>query len=395
MPETVFEVDLGKSMFDQDTPGHNRWHPDIPAVASVNPGAEFRVECMDWTDGQIHNNDDATEVRDVDLTRCHMLSGPIAVNGARPGDLLVVDILDIGAAPTAGEGREPWGYTGIFARDNGGGFLTDHFPQAHKAIWDFHGIDATSRHIPGVRFAGLTHPGLFGPAPSHALLAEWNRREQALIDTDPDRVPPLALPPLEQMALPGTLQGRDRDRVAREGARTIPPREHGGNVDIKNLTRGAQIWMPVYVDDALFSVGDLHFSQGDGEITFCGAIEMAGWIDFGVDLIRDGVSRYNVSSPLFKLSHVEPRYSEYLCFEGVSVDEGGTQHYMDVTVAARQAYLNAIEYLKGFGYTGEQAYLLLSCAPIEVRIGGVVDIPNACVSVALPTEIFDQDVYPS
>lgn len=115
MPETVFEVDLGKSMFDQDTPGHNRWHPDIPAVASVDPGVEFRVECMDWTDGQIHNNDDASEVRDVDLTRCHMLSGPIAIKGARPGDLLVVDILDIGAAPTAGEGREPWGYTGIFA----------------------------------------------------------------------------------------------------------------------------------------------------------------------------------------------------------------------------------------------------------------------------------------
>lgn len=395
MPPTVFEVDASKSMFDHDPPGHNRIHPDIPAVASVNPGDEFRVECLDWTNGQIRNNDSPDDVRDIDLTPCHVLSGPIAISGAEPGDLLVVDILDIGGYPTAGEGTEPWGYTGIFAKENGGGFLTDHFPEAHKAIWDFHGIDTTSRHVPGVRFTGLTHPGLFGPAPSHELLAEWNRREQELISTDPERVPPLALPPLEQGALVGTLSGEARDRVAREGARTIPPRENGGNVDIKNLTRGARIWFPVFVNDALFSVGDLHFSQGDGEITFCGAIEMAGWIDFGVELIKGGVGKYGVVNPLFKLGHYEPRYSEYLCFEGVSVDEEGTQHYMDATVAARRAYLNAIEHLSHFGLTREQAYILLSTAPIEVRYSGLVDIPNACCSVYVPTEIFEQDVYPS
>jgi formamidase len=395
MPPTVFEVDPSKSMFDHDPPGHNRIHPDIPAVASVNPGDEFRVECLDWTNGQIRNNDSPDDVRDIDLTPCHVLSGPIAISGAEPGDLLVVDILDIGAYPTAGEGTEPWGYTGIFARENGGGFLTDHFPEAHKAIWDFHGIDTTSRHVPGVRFTGLTHPGLFGPAPSRELLAEWNRREGELISTDPERVPPLALPPLEQGALLGTLSGEARDRAAREGARTIPPRENGGNVDIKNLTRGARVWFPVFVNDALFSVGDLHFSQGDGEITFCGAIEMAGWIDFGVDLIKGGVGKYGVVNPLFKLGHFEPRYSEYLCFEGVSVDEQGTQHYMDATVAARRAYLNAIEHLSHFGLTREQAYILLSTAPIEVRYSGLVDIPNACCSVYVPTEIFEQDVYPS
>jgi formamidase len=382
-------------MFDHDPPGHNRIHPDIPAVASVNPGDEFRVECLDWTNGQIRNNDSPDDVRDIDLTPCHVLSGPIAISGAEPGDLLVVDILDIGAYPTAGEGTEPWGYTGIFARENGGGFLTDHFPEAHKAIWDFHGIDTTSRHVPGVRFTGLTHPGLFGPAPSHELLAEWNRRERELISTDPERVPPLALPPLEQGALLGTLSGEARDRAAREGARTIPPRENGGNVDIKNLTRGASVWFPVFVNEALFSVGDLHFSQGDGEITFCGAIEMAGWIDFGVDLIKGGVAKYGVVNPLFKLGHFEPRYSEYLCFEGVSVDEQGTQHYMDATVAARRAYLNAIEHLSHFGLTREQAYIVLSTAPIEVRYSGLVDIPNACCSVYVPTEIFEQDVYPS
>ena len=104
-----------------------------------------------------------------------MLSGPIAVEGAEPGDLLVVDILDLGPVHAAGARRRPgqgWGYTGIFAKANGGGFLTDHFPDAYKAIWDFHGQDATSRHIPGVRYTGITHPGLFGTAPSADLLAD-------------------------------------------------------------------------------------------------------------------------------------------------------------------------------------------------------------------------------
>ena len=96
---------------------------------------------------------------------------------------------------------------------NGGGFLTDYFPDAYKAIWDFHGQVATSRHLPGVRYTGITHPGLFGTAPSADLLARWNRREQALIATDPDRVPPLALPPLEQNTLAGTRQRR-RARAA-------------------------------------------------------------------------------------------------------------------------------------------------------------------------------------
>ena len=189
MPETLFKVDLDKKMDEQDLVGHNRWHPDIPPVVAVEPGTTFRIECLDWTDGQIGDNDSANDVRDVRLPRVHVLSGPIAVNGAQPGDLLVVDIVEIGALPNS-----EWGFTGIFDRENGGGFLTDYFPEAHKAIWNFHGIYATSRHVPDVRMAGIRHPGLIGCAPSHDLLAEWNRREQALIDTAPDRVPPLANP---------------------------------------------------------------------------------------------------------------------------------------------------------------------------------------------------------
>jgi formamidase len=391
MSNPLIPIDLTRAPADQAVPLHNRWHPDIPPVASVKPGAVFRVECMDWTGGQIGNNDRADDVRDVDLSQVHYLSGPIAVDGAEPGDLLVVDILDIGTLPTS-----PWGFTGIFAKTNGGGFLTDFYPDAKKAIWDFHGIYAVSRHIRGVKFAGLTHPGLIGCAPSAELLAQWNRRESELIASNPTRIPPLANPPLPRGALLGQIRSGSGafDRVAGEAARTVPPREHGGNCDIKNLSRGSRVYFPVYVRGANLSMGDIHFSQGDGEISFCGAIEMAGWIDLHVDLIKGGVNRYGMINPIFKPGPVEPRYSDYLIFEGISVDEQGKQAYLDAHIAYRRACLNAIEYLKQFGYSGEQAYMLLSTAPVEGRISGIVDIPNACCTLAIPTEIFDFDIKP-
>lgn len=395
MPETLFKVDLTKPMHEQEVPGHNRWHPDIPAVVSVNPGDVFRIECKDWTDGQIKNDDDPSDIRDVELTVVHVLSGPIHVNGAQPGDILVVDLLDIGALP-----GDEWGFTGIFARENGGGFLTDHFPEAAKACWDLQGIFASSRHIPGVRFAGITHPGLIGCAPSQELLNTWNTRERALVEKGgppwKPAIPPLAALPNPQNAVLGTLKGSEFERVAAEAARTVPPREHGGNCDIKNLSKGSRIYFPVYVEGAKLSMGDIHFSQGDGEISFCGAIEMSGYIDLHVDIIKGGMEKYAMVNPIFKPGPVEPHYSEYLIFEGISVDEfTGEQYYLDAHVSYRRACLNAIEYLKKFGFTGEQAYLLLSCAPVEGRVSGIVDIPNACCTLALPTAIFDQNILPT
>lgn len=386
---TIISVNLNAAVDQQPLPLHNRWHPDIPAVVTIEPEEIVRVECIDWTGGQIKNNDSADDVKNIDLTKVHYLSGPIAVRGAQPGDLLVVDILDIGPLP-----ESLWGFTGIFAKTNGGGFLTDHYPQAAKAIWDFEGIYATSRHIPGVRFAGIIHPGLMGCAPSHELLQQWNAREAALVATNPTRVPPLASLPDPTNALVGQLSGDRARTVAQEGARTVPPREHGGNCDIKNLTRGSRAYFPVYVPGALLSMGDIHFSQGDGEISFCGGIEMAGWIVLRVNLIKNGMQQYNVVNPLFETSPLEPRYSKYLVFEGISVDEQGKQHYLDAHIAYRRAVLNAIEYLKTFGFSGEQAYMLLSCAPVEGRISGIVDIPNACCTLAIPTEIFEKDIRP-
>ena len=102
---------------------------------------------------------------------------------------------------------------------------------------------------------------------------------------------------------------------------------------------------------AKFSVGDLHFSQGDGEISFCGAIEMAGVITLKFTVMKNGMKDLGMVSPLFLPGPVETHYGpgRYLTFEGFSVDEHGKQHYLDATVAYRQACLRTIEYLRRFG----------------------------------------------
>jgi formamidase len=284
----------------------------------------------------------------------------------------------------------------VFAKNNGGGFLTDRFPDAYKVIWDFRGDVATSRHIPDCSYVGIHHPGLMGTAPSAELLAKWTKRETDLIATDPDRVPPLALPPLPDSAILGKLEGADFDRVAAEGARTAPPRENGGNQDIKNFTAGTRVFYPVFVPGANLSFGDLHFSQGDGEITFCGAIEMGGFMDLHVDLIKGGMETYGVSeNAIFMPGLRDPQYSEWIAFSGVSVDLDGKQHYLDSQLSYERACHHAIDYMMKFGYTDVQAYMILGSAPIEGRFSGVVDIPNSCATVYIPRRIFDFDIAPS
>jgi formamidase len=92
---------------------------------------------------------------------------------------------------------------------------------------------------------------------------------------------------------------------------------------------------------------------------------------------------------------VDPRFSEWLAFSGTSVTLDGEQKYLDSHLSYQRACLHAIDYLTKFGYSPEQAYLLLGAAPIEGRLSGVVDIPNSCSTVYLPTSIFDFDVRPS
>src|SRR3954462_6655075 len=107
MPDVVFPLDSSRKFTDQELLGHNRWHPDIPAQVTVRPGDVFRVHCREWFDGAIHNDDSADDVRDAPLSTVHVLSGPIAVAGAEPGDLLLVDILDVGPIRRRTPGRWP------------------------------------------------------------------------------------------------------------------------------------------------------------------------------------------------------------------------------------------------------------------------------------------------
>lgn len=411
-PRTIISVDPGRSPCDQPTLLHNRWHPDIPPIASVVQGEIFRVEMLDCNGGAIHDNDSAHDMKIVPPYGVHYISGPVRVMDedgvpAKPGDLLKVEICNLGPLP----GHE-WGYTGIYDRENGGGFLTDHFPAAAKAIWYFEGIYAYSRHIPGVRFAGIPHPGLIGTAPSKELLDIWNERERALVKSGPEafslgevlHTRPLVALPKSKGALLGSIEpgSSEWERIAAEAARTIPGRENGGNCDIKNLSRGSKVYLPVFVEGANLSMGDMHFSQGDGEIAYCGAIEMSGFLELKCEILRNGMEHYLTPvgptklhvSPIFEIGPLEPCFSEWLVFEGISVDEGGRQHYLDATVAYKRAVLNAINYLAKFGYTKEQAYLLLSACPCEGRLSGIVDTPNACATIAIPVAIFDQDIRP-
>ncbi|KAJ4763714.1 hypothetical protein LUZ62_074089 [Rhynchospora pubera] len=411
-PRVVVGIDVKKRPWEQLVPLHNRWHPDIPPVADVKEGELVRVEMVDWTGGRVGDNNSAEDIKSLDLTITHYLSGPLRVldtDGklAQPGDLLAVEICNLGPLP-----GDEWGYTGTFDRENGGGFLTDHFPCATKAIWYFEGIYAYSPNIPGVRFPGLTHPGIIGTAPSHDLLNIWNERERKLAETDTGSLKlcevvhqrPLASLPTPKNCLLGKIKegSPEWQKMANEAARTIPGRENGGNCDIKNLSRGSKVYLPVFVEGANLSTGDMHFSQGDGEVSFCGAIEMSGFLELKCEIIRGGMKEYLTPmgptplhvNPIFEIGPVEPRFSEWLVFEGISVDEAGQQHYLDATVAYKRAVLNAIDYLSSFGYSKEQAYILLSCCPCEGRISGIVDSPNAVATLAIPTAIFDQDIRP-
>jgi len=387
---TALKVDLNKAPEEQKGL-HNRWHPDVPFAGTIKNGEIVKIECLDWTGGQIGNNDSADDMKTVDLTKIHYLSGPFEVETAEPGDVLLVEIQDVQPFQ-----EQPWGFTGVFDRKNGGGFLDEIYPNAAKAIWDLEGIFCSSRHIPHVRFAGLIHPGILGCAPSAEVLELWNKREGELIAANKlDRI--VAQPPEPKNVHGGSADEELTKKIGREGARTIPGRpEHGGNCDIKNLSRGSKVYLPIHVKGAKFSVGDLHFSQGDGEISFCGAIEIAGIITVKLTVIKNGMADLAMKSPLFLPGPVEPHYGpgRYLTFEGFSVDEHGKQHYLDATVAYRQTTLRCIEYLRRFGYDDYQVYLLLSCAPIQGHIAGLVDIPNACTTLGLPMDIFDFDISP-
>jgi formamidase len=362
-------VDAGKPLADQPGVGHNRWHPDIEPVVSVEPGVSITLETLDAMDGQLIATSDEDDVATSNLNRVHPLTGPVYVKGAEPGDLLVINIEDL---ETSG-----FGFT---AQIPGFGFLRDVFADPYYVSWKIADHLAESSTLPGVRIPEQAFLGVMGVAPSASLLASIAAREKDLADRGG-----AVHPPEPQDAVP------DDARIAAEALRTTPPRETGGNLDVRQLGIGTTLVMPVFVDGALFSCGDLHFAQGDGEC--CGtAIEVYGSVRLSFGLRKGEAHRRRSASVWFTTPARDadaPRHAlGCLGTTGVCVDSTGRNESENATLAARNALLAMIERLVSErGYTEQQAYAICSVAA-DLRYSQVVDVPNFTASAILPLDIF-------
>ena len=332
---------------------HNRWHPALEPVASVQPGAEVTLETRDGLDGQLTRESTNADVLALDLGLGHPLTGPLYVEGAQPGDLLEVELLTFE--------EDSFGTTAIIP---GFGFLADVFTEPYLVKWRIEDGLARAAELPGVAIPRATFPGVVGVAPSLELLDRFRTREEAIRDAGG----PVA-DPAPETAFP---------TAARDGLRTIPPRETGGNLDIRQLVAGSRIRLPVAVPGALFSVGDLHFAQGDGEV--CGTgIEIAGAVTLRFRAHKSPAVRMRF--PSYETPARPGRRS--FATTGIPVDAG-----MDLNAAAREALLEMIAHLEYmYGFERPAAYALCS-AVVDLRVSEVVDVPYPVVSALLPLDVF-------
>lgn len=371
--EHVISVDPSRTLGQEPETGHNRWHEAIEPVVEVEPGDAVIFETRDAFDGQLDGSSTAEDVGRLNLNVVHPLTGPAYIKGAEPGDLLEVRLISIEADPW-----EQWGYT---VEVPGFGFLRDEFPDPFIVHWRLVGNDyAESEELPGVRIRCNPHPGILGLAPDAELRERAAERESELAGRDG-----FVLPPDPTDAVPASGE------IAREGLRTIPPRETAGNIDIKQLTPGATILLPVYAEGGLVSTGDVHYAQGDCEA--CGtAIEMRSRVHLRFDLRKGEAESQGIRDLQFFRDDyfaapelAAPR--RFFATTGISVRRDGRNESEDVTVAARNALLNMIEHLQTRGFSRQQAYALCSVA-VDLRISQTVDVPNLLVSALLPLDIF-------
>jgi formamidase len=365
------ELDPWRPLGQQEGKGHNRWHEDIPPVIEVEPGDRVVIDTMDAFDTQATRATFHADVSGLDLGPVHPLTGPVFVKGAEAGDLLEVKLLAIEP--------DPWDNHGYTAQVPGFGFLRDVFTEPYIAHWDFLDGYAESPQLPGVRVRYGAHPGVIGLAPSRELREKILAREGALLERGG-----AVLMPMGAGAVPGGTIGD-------EALRTVPPREVAGNIDIKQLTPGVSVLLPVYAEGALFSTGDVHFAQGDCEA--CGtAIEMRSRVHVTFRVHKGEATRRNIRSLQFYRDDyfnvpelAAPR--RFYATTGFSVTEDGENRSEDLSLAARNALLAMIDHLGERGYDRQQAYTICSVA-VDLRVSQVVDVPNFIVSALLPLDIF-------
>ena len=179
--------------------------------------------------------------------------------------------------------------------------------------------------------------------------------------------------------------------LASEGLRTVPPREHGGNLDIKQLAAGTRLLLPVFTEGALFFAGDAHFAQGDSEC--CGtAIEMDCTLHVSFEVRKGEATRRNIGFPIFERDDyfTTPEMAapkRFLAATGMCITVDGTNESENATLAARHALLNMIRLIMERGWSREQAYCICSVA-VDLKISEMVDVPNFVVSAFLPLDIF-------
>jgi acetamidase/formamidase len=247
------------------------------------------------------------------------VSGPIYVEGAEPGDTLEVEFVDFQPAD--------WGWTALIP---GFGLLADEFAEPALKIWRLSDADGWAEFAPGIRIPLEPFCGEVGLAP------------------------------------------------AAEGAlSTIPPYRHGGNLDTKHLTHGARLYLPVEVSGALFSMGDGHAAQGDGEV--CGtAIETPMRAVVRLTVYKDrpvAEPQFRTAGPLAQRTNT----AAYHVTEGIGPD---------IREATRQAVRHMIDYLaREYGLSAADAYMLCSVA-VDLKLCEVVDMPNYVVGAFLPMSIF-------
>lgn len=346
---------------------HNRIWPDLEAIAVIDPGDEIELQLRDGMDGQLSPGSDASSLRSIDLDANHPLTGPVAVRGARPGDVLVVQPRRIAV--------DRFGTTAVIP---GFGLLGDLFEEPFLVRWQIEDGVARSPELPGIAIRGRPFLGCVAVAPSPELFARAARREEALAARGGT-----VLGPQPRSAVPA------REPYASQALRTIPPRENGGNLDIAQVHEGSRLLLPVHVPGALLSVGDAHFAQGEGEV--CGtAIEVAATATLEVSLRSAESLSWRPRFPAVEYAQA-PIGRARPCFEttGIPLGDEGENESMDVTLAARRALLELLGWLQAErGLTREQAYVLASVAA-DLRVAEAVNIPNPLVTCRIALDVFE------
>jgi len=387
--QNIVEVKKKGAHCEQDPNCFNRYHPAIKPVARAKPGDQIVVHTRDALDSNLNINSKPKDVTAIDVNLIHPMTGPIYIEGAKRGDVLAIKLVNV----TPNE----YGYTTIIP---GFGFLPDLYTEPFVANWKLNRVEAVSAEVPGVRIPMNGFMGSVGVMPGAEEVDKWLARETQLAAAGG-----VALPPEPTSARPAEIcgpKGSHKDKCLR----TIPPRENGGNMDVKQMVEGTTLLLPCFIDGCGLFIGDVHFAQGDGEVAGT-AIEMGAIVTVETS-IRKGMASV-VKQPMFEggsqIKKLEP--DTFHAVVGYPLKAAGevppqwtyldsakikplTNLSNDVTLAARNSLINMIDWLKVTkGLTKEQAFVVTSVA-CDLRISNVVDVPNYAVTTICPMNIFDK-----